>query len=221
MVNYKFLFFAWIFLLNICLATVITNDFIWHDESGQLILVSDDFGLSETVDIVYTEEEIFLENIIVSKHVFRDDKHKCVVEVPSDWEPGEATGSFKALYYYPDPQDLIYVGLQIFYYPQLVTANTVYAQRSGGVWDRWLLLGHKEYSHKDSFLIGSDEKISALYQKQELNIKLQTDKTIVAEDIYIKNKKFVYVVTAFVPEKRWIEFKDIIKEIMNSFYIEE
>ena len=102
-----------------------------------------------------------------------------------------------------------------------ITANAVYLYRAGALWERWQLLGSKVFNPKDCFLIGVNEKISAVYKRQLINDEYVLINTITVEDIYIKSPDLVYVVTAQAPEDVMKKYNQTVRGIMSSFYVSE
>ena len=102
-----------------------------------------------------------------------------------------------------------------------ITANTVYLYRAGALWERWQLLGSKVFNPKECFLLGVNEKISAVYKRQLINEEYILINTITVEDIYIKSPDLVYVVTAQAPEDVMKKYNQTVKGIMSSFYVSE
>ncbi|MEI7941578.1 MAG: hypothetical protein WCH76_00220 [Candidatus Riflemargulisbacteria bacterium] len=102
-----------------------------------------------------------------------------------------------------------------------ITANAVYLNRAGALWERWQLLGSKVFNPKECVLVGVNEKISAVYKRQLINDDFILINTIAVEDIYIKSPDLVYVVTAQAPEDVMKKYNQTIKGIMSSFYVSE
>jgi hypothetical protein len=102
-----------------------------------------------------------------------------------------------------------------------ITANAVYLNRAGALWERWQLLGSKVFSPKECLLLGVTEKISAVYKRQLINEEYVLINTIAVEDIYIKSPDLVYVVTAQAPEDVMKKYNQTVKGIMSSFYVSE
>ncbi len=154
------------------------------------------------------------------KKSFTYEKMNCTFEVPVSWNLDTSSENFRVMAY-PYNGDPVLVTMRTYRASEKITANTVYLYRSGSVWDRWHLLGSRVFNPKESFLIGVDEKISGVYRKQEMTERLALETTIVAEDIYVKAPDLVYIVTAQAPEDIWRKHNQTVREIMNSFYVED
>lgn len=179
------------------------------------------FGLAIEAETVVYDQDI--EQPIEQQQPrksFHYEHTNCFLEVPATWSEDTTSRNYQVLYYPTGEQDF-YIGVRTYISSQPVTANHVYLRRAGSIWDRWHILGFKVYDEKDTFLVGVDEKVSGLYSRSVMNSKLQFEDTIVAEDIYIKAPDRVYIVTAKASKDKWMKYKEIIKEVLGSFYVEE
>jgi hypothetical protein len=156
---------------------------------------------------------------MMNSNIYKHETLKCVIKGLPTWIKDTTSKNYRVRFS-PPGDDSVYVSLKAYVSREVASANGVYLWRSGSVWDRWHLLGSKAANKKANYLIGSKEKISSLYSKIDLDKRLRQKDTIVAEDIYIRGKKTVYIVTARAEKHKWLKHKDSIKTIMKSFYID-
>lgn len=146
------------------------------------------------------------------------DVLKFSISAPATWNMDTTSANYKVMFYPSKTLGNIFILVKAYISAKVVTADGLYFRRSGTVWDGWHLLGVKLADEKTNFLIGSDEKISAIYSKIELGKHLAMKKTIVCEDIYVKNKDRVVIVTSISSEKEWLKHLQIVGFIRKSFY---
>ncbi len=180
--------------------------------------------ISATEEIIQPQDEIQEEPSPVftspSKKLFTYERMNCTLELPTSWEMDTSSDNYR-LISYPYHDNRLVVTLRCYQATEAISAYTVYLYRSSAVWERWQLLGTKTFNPKECFLVGVSEKISAVYKRQEINEQLTMLSTIVAEDVYVKSPDLVYIVTAQAPEDIMKKNNQLIKEIMNSFYVSE
>ncbi len=192
-------------------------------ENEQVIIIKSLNSLTQqtitTETIVLPPSEPVVETTSAKKK-FSFDAMNCSLVFPATWTFDASSGDFR-LVATPKNGDDITITLRAYPAVETITASTVYHYRGGAVWDRWDVLASKHLSYADALKLGVSEKISAVYRRQELTEDLSFYTTISAEDVYVKEPNLVYIVTAKAHEDTWKRYSKTIKDILNSFIVQE
>ena len=197
-----------------------------YAENNQLIILHN--GSTSTIQTENTEavnnnqDNSFTEPVFESgpKKKYTDEKTKCTLEFPMSWKLDTSSENY-SLIASPYNDNRIVFTLKAYEAPEEITANTVFLFRAGEIWDRWQMLVSKTYNPKECFLVGVNEKISAVYKRQEINEQFTLLATIGAEDIYVKAPNLVYILTVQAPEAVMKKYNQTVKNILYSFYVSE
>jgi hypothetical protein len=112
------------------------------------------------------------------------------------------------------------VQVRVYLMPEIPTADGLAETMAQSKYDGWINLGGEFGDEDDIFVTGADAKYQAVHKKTVLEEKGRKTTTIVAESYYVKGQT-AYIVSMVTTEYMVEEKIASLKQIANSFYIDE